>query len=433
MGPVHFSRRSFLTVGTLSLFGRFSFADALALQAAAPAGTGKPRPEELSIILLWLAGGLSQFESWDPKTEADQKYRGKFSTIPTNVPGIQIGDHLPRSARQADKYTIIRSMTAKDAVHESAQAFMLSGHAPLATLHFPSYGSVIAKELDPRNELPPYILTGGAANKWEQAAFLGPKYDPFMAGDPNAKDYRVRDLDLPLGVDWARMGRRNSLLKLADEQFRRFDTVGAIDAMNTHQQTALTLIRSERAKKAFDLSSEPEKLRDKYGRTSLGQGCLLARRLVESGVRLVSVRSGGWDHHFDLFEDLSGKKLPELDDAFATLLEDLHERGMLESTLVIVGTEFGRTPEINVNDGRDHWPNAFSLVLGGGGVEGGRVIGATDRNCKEVTDKPIEVPELIATIYHKLGIDYRKMYESGIGRPVRIVDEPFEPVPDLIA
>ena len=203
--------------------------------------------------------------------------------------------------------------------------------------------------------------------------------------------------------------------------------------MNTHQQTALTLIRSERAKKAFDLSSEPEKLRDKYGRTSLGQGCLLARRLVESGVRLVSVRSGGWDHHFDLFEDLSGKKLPELDDAFATLLEDLHERGMLESTLVIVGTEFGRTPEINVNDGRDNWPNAFSLVLGGGGVEGGRVIGATDRNCKEVTDKPIEVPELIATIYHKLGIDYRKMYESGIGRPVRIVDEPFEPVPDLIA
>ena len=427
-----FSRRSFLSVGALTLFGRLRLGEALALRAAAPGVAPNPKPEDLSIILLWLAGGLSQFESWDPKPRAKETYRSKFGSIPTNVPGIHVGELLPLSAKHADKYTIIRSMTGKDAVHESAQAFMLSGHAPRATLHFPSYGSVIAKELTPRNELPPYILTGGPVSKWEQAAFLGPKYNPFLADDPNKEDYKVRDLDLPLGVDWARMDRRNSLLRLADERFRRMDTIGIVDAMETHHQTALTLIRSERAKRAFRIESEPEKLRDKYGRTSLGQGCLLARRLVEEGVRLVSVRSGGWDHHFNLFNDISKKKLPELDRAFAALLEDLNERGLLGTTMVIVGTEFGRTPEINVNDGRDHWPAAFSLVVAGGGIEGGRTLGATDHNCWEVTERPIHVPDFIATIYAKLGIDYQQMYQSNIGRPVRVIDEPFEAVKELL-
>ena len=428
-----FSRRAFLSVGTLTLFGRFRLGEALALQAAAPTGAPNPKPEDLSIILLWLAGGLSQFESWDPKPTADESYRSKFGSIPTNVPSIQIGELLPLSAKHADKYTIIRSMTGKDAVHESAQALMLSGHTPRARLHFPSYGSVIAKELPARNELPPYILTGGPVSKWEQAAFLGPKYDPFLADDPNKENYKVRDLDLPLGVDWARMDRRNSLLELADRQFRRMDTIGIVDAMETHHQTALTLIRSERAKRAFRIESEPEKLREKYGRTSLGQGCLLARRLVEAGVRFVSVRSGGWDHHFNLFNDISTKKLPELDRAFAALLEDLNERGLLGTTMVIVGTEFGRTPEINVNDGRDHWPAAFSIVAAGGGIGGGRTLGATDHNCWEVTERPIHVPELIATIYAKLGIDYRQMYQSNVGRPVRVIDEPFEAVKELLA
>ena len=428
-----FSRRSFLSVGALTLFGRIGLGEALALRAAAPGAAANPKPEDLSIILLWLAGGLSQFESWDPKPQAKESYKSKFGSIPTNVPGIHVGELLPLSAKHADKYTIIRSMTGKDAVHESAQAFMLSGHAPRATLHFPSYGSVIAKELPPRNELPPYILTGGPVSKWEQAAFLGPKYNPFLADDPNKEDYKVRDLDLPLGVDWARMDRRNSLLRLADERFRRMDTIGIVDAMDTHHQTALTLIRSERAKRAFRIESEPEKLREKYGRTSLGQGCLLARRLVEEGVRLVSVRSGGWDHHFNLFNDISKKKLPELDRAFAALLEDLSERGLLGNTMVIIGTEFGRTPEINVNDGRDHWPAAFSLVVAGGGIEGGRTLGATDHNCWEVTERPIHVPDFIATIYAKLGIDYHQMYQSNVGRPVRVIDEPFEAVKELLS
>ena len=206
----------------------------------------------------------------------------------------------------------------------------------------------------------------------------------------------------------------------------------APDAMDTHHQTALTLIRSERAKRAFRIESEPEKLRERYGRTSLGQCYLLARRLVEEGVRLVSVRSSGWDHHFNLFNDISEKKLPELDRAFSALLEDLNERGLLGTTMVIIGTEFGRTPEINVNAGRDHWPAAFSLVVASGEIEGGRTLGATDHNCWEVTEKPIHVPDFIATIYAKLGIDYHQMYESNVGRPVRVVDEPFEAVKGLL-
>src|SRR6266849_716464 len=303
----HFDRRTFLRVGSLTLLGGLSYGDALAMQAASPAPGGKPK--DLSIILLWCAGGMSQMETWDPKPEADEKYRGKFHSIPTNVDGIRLGEHLPMTARQADKFTIIRSMTGKDAVHESAQAFSLTGHAPLAGLLFPAVGSIVSRELPPHNELPPYVLTGGAAAAWEQATFLGPQFNPFAAGNPNDPKYKVRDLDLPMGVDWARLERRNSLLAVTDRYFRQFDTAHAIDTMSTHYKTALTLISSERARKAFDIAAEPEKLRERYGRTATGQGCLLARRLVESGVRFVSVRSGAWDHHQEVFNTLSRDNL----------------------------------------------------------------------------------------------------------------------------
>ncbi len=371
-------------------------------------------------------------ETWDPKLEADEKYRGKFGVIPTNVDGIRISEHLPMSAKIADKYTIIRSMTAKDAVHESAQAFMLTGHPPLPGLLYPSVGSIVSQELPPRNELPSYVLTGGPAAIWEQATFLGPRHNPFMAGNPNEPNYRVRDLDLPMGVDWARVERRNALLSMADRYFRQFDTANVIDSVDTHYKTALNLISSPRTKKAFDIAAEPESLRERYGRSAMGQGCLLARRLVEAGVRFISVRGSGWDHHQEVFNSLSRDNLPEFDRAFSALVEDLHQLSLLESTLVIVATEFGRTPEINVNAGRDHWPIAFSVVLAGGGVEGGRVIGQTDRNCYAVTERPIHVEELLATIYSKLGINFNKVYPTPIGRPVHIIDEPFEPVKELL-
>jgi hypothetical protein len=425
----NFDRRTFLRVGSLSLFGRICLGDALAMQAAAPTGKGN----DLSVILLWSAGGMSQMETWDPKPEADEKYRGKFKPIPTNADGIFISEHLPMSAKIADKYTIIRSMTGKDSVHESAQAFTLTGHPPLPGLLYPSVGSIISRELKPRNELPSYVLAGGPAAVWEQAAFLGPQFNPFLAGTPNDPKYKVRDLELPMGVDWARMERRNSLLSVADNYFRQFDTAHVVDTMGTHYHTALTLISSERAKKAFDIAAEPDAVRQRYGRSATGQGCLLARRLVESGVRFVSVRSGSWDHHQEVFKTLSRDNLPEFDRAFSALIEDLSQRGMLDSTMVISATEFGRTPEINVNSGRDHWPNAYSVVIAGGGIKGGRVIGKTDKNCFAVAERPVQVEEFLATIYTKLGIDTTKVYATPIGRPVRVVDEPFEPVKELLA
>jgi len=429
----HFDRRTFLRVGSLTLFGHLSFGEALRLQAVSPLSTQAAKAKDLSVILIWCAGGVSQMETWDPKPKADEKYRGTFGAIPTNVDGIVISEHLPMCAKVTDKVTIIRSMTAKDAVHESAQAFMLTGHAPLPGLLYPAVGSIVANELPARNELPPYVLTGGAAAIWEQATFLGPKNNPFVAGNPNEENYRVRDLDLPLGVDWARVEQRQSLLTMADRYFRQFDTAKVIDSTNTHYQTALNLISSPRAKKAFNIGSEPVAVRERYGRSGMGQGCLLARRLVESGVRFISVRGSGWDHHQEVFNTLSRDNLPEFDRAFSALVEDLSQRGMLENTLVIAATEFGRTPEINVNAGRDHWPNAFSIVIAGGGIQGGRVIGQTDRNCFAVTERPVHVEEFLATVYVKLGIDFEKVYPTPIGRPVRIIDEPFEPIKELLA
>src|SRR2546421_1114235 len=224
---------------------------------------------------------------------------------------------------------------------------------------------------------------------------------------------------LPMGGAGSRMDRRRSLLSVMDEKFKKLDTSGIMESMDSYYSTAFQLMRSERAKKAFRIEEEPDTVREKYGRTSLGQGALLARRLVEAGVRFVTVSRGfnTWDHHKDIFPNLSNTFLPEFDRAYASLLEDLHQRGMLDSTLVIAAGEFGRTPEINGMGGRDHWPNAFSLTLAGAGVTGGRVLGETDEKGMFVKDHPVEVPDLFATIYKKLGIDYEKEYISNIGRP----------------
>jgi hypothetical protein len=261
----------------------------------------------------------------------------------------------------------------------------------------------------------------------------------FIPAHTKTDNFKVRDMDLPMGVDWTRMDHRRSLLSVVDERFRSLDTTGIGDSMEAYYQTAFGLMRSPKAKKAFQISEEPEPLREKYGRTSLGQGCLLARRLVESGVRFVTVSRGfnTWDHHRDIFPTLANDFLPELDRAFASLVEDLDQRGMLDTTLVIVTGEFGRTPEINAMGGRDHWPNAFSLALAGAGITGGRVLGESDEQAMFVKDHPVEVPDLVATIYRKLGIDYNKEYVSNIGRPVKIAnsldDRTGSPVKELLA
>ncbi len=428
----HFDRRAFIKLGSLSLFGLISYGDILRLRAQSPAKDSANK--DISIIHLWLSGGISHLDSFDPKSDIDSRYRSQFKKIPTNVSGIELCEHLPRTARQADKYVIIRSMTHKQAAHEAASALILSGHDPLPTIHYPAMQAVVAKELGPRNELPPVVTMPAPTGNWETAGFLGPRYNPFSAGNPNEDNYQVRDMNLPMGVDWSRVDHRRSLLSVLDNKFRRMDTTGISETMDSYYQSSFDLMRSERAKKAFNIAQEPEKLREKYGRTSLGQGALLARRLVESGVRFVTVSRGlnTWDHHGGVFRSLANEFLPELDCAYATLLEDLHQRGMLDSTIVIVAGEFGRTPEINSNAGRDHWPNVFSLSMAGGGITGGRVLGASDQDGKFVKDDPVEVPNLIAAIYKKLGIDYHKEYLSNIGRPVRLVRDGSTPLDFLM-
>ncbi len=409
-----FDRRSFIKIGSIAPWGLLSWGDVLSARPAAP-------KKDLSIIHILLGGGLSHIDTFDMKPDLDAKSRSIFKAIPTNVDGLQVCEHLPFTAKQADKFTVIRSMTHKDGSHEGAMDLILTGHKPLPTMKHPSMGAVVNKELGPRNELPAYVSIP-SGRRSEQAGFLGPQFNPFNAGNPNVEKYSVRDLELPMGVDWTQMESRYSLLKLVDSKVSQWDTGTTFDSIDSYYQSALDLMRSPLAKNAFDIAQEPEKLRDKYGRTGTGQGCLLARRLVEAGVRFVTVKRGNWDHHTNIFENLANDYLPEFDRAHAALLEDLHDRGMLDSTIVLVTGEFGRTPEINVYTGRDHWPNCFSLTIGGGGIEGGRVWGASDDEARFVKDDPVEVPDFIAALYDKLGVDRTKEYTTSIGRPIKVSD-----------
>lgn len=421
-----FDRRSFLKVGSIAAFKWITLGDMLQQRALADTRKG----DDISVIHLFLTGGMSQMDTFDPKPNAKSEHRSKFSPIATSVPGLKVTEHLPRCAKLAHKYTVIRSMTHKTPVHVPACGLILSGHLPLSSITHPCVGSVVAKELGPRNELPTFASVPGSTGYWEGAGYIEPRFNPFDTGNPNTEKFQVRDLDLPLGVDWARMDRRRSLLKLADDKFRQYDSQNLIENMNSYYQTAFGLMQSERAKKAFLISEEPEKLRDAYGHTSLGQGALLARRLVAAGVRYVTISRGfnTWDHHARIFPQLSETFLPELDNAFATLIEDLEAHGMLSKTLVIVTGEFGRTPEINGLGGRDHWANAFSLCMAGAGVPGGQVWGETDENGGYVTKDPVEIPDFTATIFDKLGIDYTKEYYNPLGRPTKLSADGAKPL-----
>lgn len=423
---LHFDRRAFLRIGSILPFQWITQADVLAMQEQ----SGTRQHTDISVIHLLLSGGLSQIDSFDPKPDCRPGFRSTFRSIPTGVPGVHFTEHLPRLAKLLPKFTVIRSMTHRTPVHIPALGYILSGHLPLSGITHPALGSMVAKEKGPRNELPAYCSIPASAGYWEGSGYLEPRFNPFDVGDPSVKDFEVRDLELPLGVDWARMDHRRSLLRLADERFRRYDSTGLIENLNAYYQTAYGLMQSPRAKKAFRIQDEPEKLRDRYGRTSLGQGALLARRLIEAGVRYVTVSRAmnAWDHHAKIFPQLADEFLPELDAAFASLMEDLEERGLLKTTLVIVTGEFGRTPDVNSNGGRDHWANVFSLCLAGAGVPGGQVWGESDKDGAYVKDKPVEIPDLMATILDKLGVDYTKEYVHPLGRPTKLAADGAKPL-----
>ncbi len=415
----------------------FSRRDVLRLGGMAFAGLNLPKMlraassggKEISCLIFFQTGGLCQHDSFDPKPDAPPEIRGGFSTIPTKVPGVRFSELLPRSANLLDRYSVIRSIFSHEAIHEKAKQYIFSGQRPNNAFKHPVYGSVTAKELGPRNGLPPFVVIPNRDISAD-AGFLGAAYDPFITGNPNKKEFSVQDLTLPTGVGLEEAEGRMRLLSALDARIEGLERSGVVESLDYFSQKAFDLVASPAAKKAFDLNAESDQLRDAYGRTTAGQGALLARRLIEAGVRLVTLFHGGYDTHSD--NDKTNAKLyPELDQAFATLLEDMDARGLLDSTLVLALGEFGRTPKINHSAGRDHWPGVFSIAVAGAGVPGGQIIGASDERGAYPSERPVSIEDLGATLYKKLGIDASHEYHA-VGRPVRINDGGV-PIQELFA
>ncbi len=419
-------RRDVLKAGALTYFG-LSLPQFLALRCASAA----PQKAD-AVILLWLAGGPSHLDTFDPKPDAPSEIRGQFQAIETNVSGVQISEHLPLTAKVMDKVALVRSLSSQIAAHEQASQYLLTGYRPLPTLEYPSYGSVIAKELGSRNSMPPYLGIPDAGRAG-QSGFIGAAYNAFEVPDPSLPNFQVQDVNPPGRVDEDRMARRRGFAQRMSDRFARSlpdDRVRAVDEFYTK---AYDLIHSTGAKKAFELSAEPQEVRDRYGMTTLGQGALLARRLVEAGARFITVNKGGWDTHDNNFARLSGVGggamrrnagpgglLPELDKAYAGLLSDLADRGMLDKTLVILMGEFGRTPRVNPRGGRDHWSRCRFAAFAGAGVRGGQVIGKSDAEGGVPAERPVSVEDVATTLYSALGIDYHKQYVTPTGRPIHL-------------
>lgn len=416
------SRRDFIRIGALAPVG-LSLANLLSLEKAMAGSAVRARAK--SVILVFLGGGISHHDTFDPKPDAVEEIRGKYKTISTNVPGLQVTDLLPLMAQQMDKVTLIRSGTHENDHHETATNWVLSGRFGSPFGDFPAMGAVVAHETGFSGIVPPYVaVPKNPSFTWElgKSAWLGGRFESFKCGNPNDAHFQVRDLSQPANVTPAMLARRKSLLEAVDQLASHIKGNDQIATYDEFGQKAAEMVLSPHAQAAFDVSREDTKLRDEYGRNEFGQSCLMARRLVESGVRFVTVNYGGWDHHKKIFEGLD-KKVPEFDRGFSTLIRDLHDRGTLKETLVVAMGEFGRTPKVNKDAGRDHWGRAGSMIFAGAGVRGGQVIGATDKNGAFVTERPVRPADVCWTIYEALGIDPAKELLTPEGRPVSILAE----------
>ncbi len=415
-------RRDFLQVGVIGGLG-LTLGEYFRKQARADIkqyetqeGTAK------SVIYIFLPGGMAHQESFDPKPFAPIEYRGPMGAIPTNVEGVVINEAWKQTAQIADKIAICRAMTHGEAAHERGTHNMFTGYRPSPALQYPSMGSVVAHEFGPRNNLPPYICIPNQPNVYAGTGYLSSSYAGFSLGaDPAAKNFTVRDLNLPSGVDETRFGTRRRLLDVVNDHFRAKEKSDALDAMDTFYQRAYSLLSSQKAREAFDINQEDDKIRDEYGRNQAGARMLLARRLVEAGARFITLTYGGWDMHSGIHGGMNNQ-VPALDQAFATLIRDLDRRGLLDSTLVCIGTEFGRTPKINATAGRDHWPKVFSIVLAGGGIKRGIVYGKSDATATEPEEDALTVEDWATTVYKCLGIVADKELMSPGDRPIEIVD-----------
>jgi hypothetical protein len=446
------TRRDWLKLSAAGVVG-YSFSGWLEALAS---DTARDPQRRRSVILLWMNGGPSQMDTFDLKP--GHVNGGPYREIATPVPGIRISEHLPRVAQQMRHLAVIRSMSSREADHGRATYQMRTGHLPGGPVHYPTLGSLVSKELgQPEAELPnfvsiaPYRFFSPAAYG---PGFLGPQYAPLVVGenqqalfaipgqqrrDNYDESLRVQDLDLPAGVSAGRSAARVRLLDEMESDFQQQRSTLAAQSHRSAYQRAVTLMRST-ATRAFDLDEEPAGLRDRYGRNLFGQGCLLARRLVERGVPFVEVSLAtvgnltlGWDTHLNNFDSV--RRLSEvLDPAWATLVEDLRNRGLLDSTLIVWMGEFGRTPRINDNGGRDHWANAWTTVLGGGGIRGGQVYGRTSADGTKVEEgRAIGVADFMATVAGAIGLDGTRQNLSNVGRPIRLVEPTATPIREVLA
>lgn len=428
------SRRDFLSAGSLGFLGL-----TLEQYLAAAAAKSPVKAKANAVILFWLEGGPSHIDTWDPKRNSN------FKPISTNVAGIQVSELLPKIARKMDKLALVRSMHTRGNDHPQATHYAITGHEINPAMQFPSVGSIVTKELGPRNAVPAHVLVP----KWERgrqyedyfrASFLGGDYDPMCIPDPNKPGFEVTDLSLPKSVSQMAVESRSEFLKAVDRRYRSLNDTVEHANLDAFSAQAWKMILTPEVREAFDLAKETAKTKERYGKDSIGQSALLARRLVEAGSRFVTAagyHSNSWDTHSDNDKGHRDRLAPPLDRTLTALVEDLEERGLLDTTLVVAMGEFGRTPAINPNLGRDHWPNCWSLALAGGGVKTGQVVGASDERGYNVASRVVSMGDLYATIYKLLGIDWTKEYMSPIGRPVKIAnsleDTTGEPVAELVS
>jgi hypothetical protein len=435
------TRRTFLQAGLLGLGGL-----SLAALGRLRAETASDR-RDTSVILFWLSGGPGHMETWDPKPDAVAQFRGPFAATRSRVPGVLFGELLPETARVADRLAVLRSVNHGSGDHTKANHWMLTGYEGPAfnvpdfrVQRRPSLGAATAKLRGlSRDGLPPYVavphLRGGTDNFFHYAAYLGGAANPFIVeSDPNTPEFRVRGLALAPELTFARLEDRQQILQAVD-QFRAASERQAADH-DAHYQQAFHLLTSKRVAAAFDINAEPASLRDRYGRHTFGQSALVARRLVEAGVSFVTVNCVPWDHHGTggRYRTDEGAKLliPPLDRAIAALVEDLTQRGLYDKTLIVAMGEFGRTPRMNADGGRDHWGNVFSVLMGCGGMKMGQVVGASTSRGEYPADRPISPQDVAATVFHHLGIDSRKViFRDAQDRPVPLI-ETGEPIRELL-
>jgi Protein of unknown function (DUF1501) len=426
-------RRDFLRVGSAGLLG-LTLPQFLSLEASAASG-GAPSAKAKSVIMLWLAGGPATIDMWDNKPNAPEGIRGEFKNIDTKVSGVQFAETLPKMAAVADKVTVVRSLAHTIPSHGVATVWMTTGNKPTAALQYPALGSLCAKLLPVDRGVPPYVsfqdLRNGQAGG---SGYLGAGYNAFgVEGAPQRGNgnngggggkMQVRGISLPPEFSLDQLDKRDKLLQSFDRGMKHLDnSTDLVDGLDTFHRQALEILRSDKTKKAFDLNAEKQAVRDSYGTTPFGTGALAARRLVEAGVRFVTVSLGGWDTHSQTFNAHKTRLMPSLDQTLAALIKDLDDRGMLDSTIVMCAGEFGRTPKVNKNNGRDHWARSMACVLAGGGIKRGYVHGSTDASGMAPATEPVTPDDIGSTIFNQLGIDPHRELNTPTGRPVQLFRE----------